>query len=612
MKKHGFPSLAAFLALNFLLSLFIGLGYFMFVGFHPVELGFSIVAYLSNTFTIYAVILMVSLPLYFAGAGVVVFSPVFAFLQLTLALDVVIYKIFRFHINSMVFNLILTPGGLKTLGQGAASQALFFVGAAVLLGLEIWFYRRAVRSAAEKKGLAGLLRRKWKALLAACLFLVILDKGLIAWGTLYDVVYITGNSKLFPLYQPLKIRTFASKYLGVKLDSEVTVRVSGKYSKLDYPKRPLKLIPPKKPLNILVIVVDSFRYDMLNSGVAPNLTAFSKKAVAFKEHYSGGNCTRFGIFSIFYGLYGNYWFSMLGERRGPVLMDTLKEQGYDLRLFASAELSFPEFNKTCFANVPREGVYDRPKEKGKVAGDVEITGKFLEFLKNRKGGRPYFAFIFYDASHGSYDYPPGMEKFKPSSGAVNYLTLDKASALPLFNKYKNSIRFEDSLAGSILKTLERGGGLKDTAVLIMGDHGEAFFEKGYHGHNRAYSAEEIKVPLIFYLPGRAPGAVTSPTSHMDIAPALMKLLGVRNPPADYSSGRDIFDGNARPFMASFSWDTAAIVKDGYALIVPLEAYKGGLALYDPDYKEVPGRKALAPFIPYLADFQQEAKRFYKK
>ena len=611
MKRYGFLSLAAFLGFNFLLSLAIGLGYFMFVGSHPAEIAFSIAAYLSNTFILYAALLIPALGLYFARAGLAFYVPIFAFVQLMLVLDVVVYKIFRFHVNSMVVNLLITPGGLKTLGQGPATQLLFFVIAASLLGLEAWLYKRALRSAADKKGIAGLLSRKWKPLLAAVLFLVALDKGICAWGMLYDNIYITGNSKLFPLYQQLNIRSFAAKHLGFKLDEEVKVEISKEYSKLDYPKRPLEVKPPKKPFNILIIVVDSFRYDVMNKEVTPNLWAFSKRAAVFGNHYSGGNCTRFGIFSIIYGVYGNYWFSMLGERRSPVLIDALKDQGYDLRLFASASLSFPEFNKTCFVNVPREGIYDEPKGKSQADKDIEINARFIDFVKNRKSGKPYFAFIFYDASHGGYEYPPGFEKFTPASGQVNYLTLDRATTLPLFNKYRNSIRFEDSLVGNVLKSVERGGGLKDTAVLVMGDHGEAFFEKGYHGHNRAYSAEEIKVPLVFYVPGRAPAAVKSPTSHMDIVPALMKLIGVKNPPADYSSGIDIFDRAGHPFIASFSWDTSALIKDGQALVLPLEAYRGGLKLYNADYKEVPGRKALEHYIPYLVNFQNEAKRFYK-
>ena len=61
MRKTGFISLASFLGLNFLLSLALGLGYFVFVGARPAEIAFSITAYLSNTFMIYAVLLLASL-----------------------------------------------------------------------------------------------------------------------------------------------------------------------------------------------------------------------------------------------------------------------------------------------------------------------------------------------------------------------------------------------------------------------------------------------------------------------------------------------------------------------------------------------------------------------
>lgn len=611
MKKTGFLSLAAFWGLNFLTSLVIGLGYFLFVGIHPVELAFSIIAYLSNTFMLYAALSMPAAALYFARAGLVVFAPVFAFLQLTLVLDVAIYKIFRFHINSMVLNILFTPGGIKSLDQGVGTEILFAGIALALLALELWLYRLAVRSAAKKKGLAGLLSRRWKLLLTVFMVFTLLDKGLFAWGTLYDKVHITGNAKLFPLYQPLRIRSFASKYLGVKLDEEVKVSISKKYSKLNYPVRPLEIIPPKKPLNIVILVVDSMRFDVMNREVTPNIWEFAKKAHHFENHYSGGNCTRFGIFSIIYGLYGNYWFSLLGERRAPVLMDALKDAGYDIRLYASAELSFPEFNKTCFVNVPREKIYDRPAGKTQAEMDLDINEKFLEFLKTRQSGKPYFAFVFYDAAHGSYDYPDsGFDKFTPASNSVNYLNLTKENIRPLFNKYRNSVRYEDSLVGEILGALERGG-LKDTVVLVTSDHGEAFFEKGYQGHNRAYSAEEVKVPLVFYLPGRAPADIKSPTSHMDIVPTLMKLLGVKNPPSDYSSGADLFDRPARPFLPVFSWDTSALIENNYALVMPLEAYNGGVTLHDPEYKEIKGRSAIAPYTHYLVDFQKEAKRFYK-
>jgi hypothetical protein len=603
-KKTGFKRLAAFLGLNFCLSLAICAVFLVFTGGHPLELAYVVAALVSNTVMLYAALALIAVPLFLFAPGRALLAVLTGVFQMTLVTDVAIYKIFKFHLNSMVLNLVLTPGGLESLDQGWGTKALFVLIAAAL-GAAQWYFWRI------SKGLAGrplLQGRRALALAAVLLLFVAADKGLFAWGTLYDSAYITRNSQLFPLYQPLRIRTFASKYLGFKLDKEVKGGIDLKYSGLDYPKRPLEVRPPAKPLNFLIIVVDSLRSDIFTPEIMPEAWALGKKSAVFENHYSGGNCTRFGIFSLLYGLYGNYWFPMLGERRGPALIDVLKEQGYDLRIYASAKLSFPEFNKTCFVNVPREGIYDEPRGANGIERDADISGKFSGYLEKRDGKKPYFAFIFYDASHGSYDSLPGFDKFKPASG-VSQLALNKSNVGLLFNKYKNSIYSDDHLAGKVIKTLRESGGLKDTVVLIMGDHGEAFLERGRYGHNQGYSPEEVHVPLLLYVPGRRPERVKAMTSHLDIVPTLMPLAGVKNPAADYSSGRSLFEAGPRPFVVSASWDSASIIKEGRILEMPLEAYKGGLKVFDGEYRAVP--KGAAEFSPLILQFQKEAKRFSK-
>jgi len=363
-------------------------------------------------------------------------------------------------------------------------------------------------------------------------------------------------------------------------------------------------------LNFLVLVVDSMRYDMLTPEIMPETSALGRGAAVFRDHYSGGNCTRFGIFSIIYGLYGNYWFPMLGERRGPVLINELKRQGYDLRVFASSKLSFPEFNKTCFVNVPHDAIYDEPAPGDGAVRDGDVTDKAAAYVGSRRGGRPYFAFVFYDASHGSYDYRPEAEKFLPSH-AMNPLLLNKGNILPLFNKYKNSVHFDDQEIGRILAAVRASGGMKDTVVVVTGDHGEPFFEKGYYGHNQSYSAEEVRVPLVLYIPGAKPRVVTSRTSHFDLAPTLLRLAGVKNPPSDYSSGRDIFESARRPYAAVFSWDTAAMVGDDRTMEMPLESYRGGVKVFDNSTWRQEGKAAAEGFMPLLPSFQKEASRFFK-
>ena len=602
----SFRRLAAFLGLNFCLSLVICAGFLFFAGGHPLELAYVSAALVSNTVMLYAVLSLLAAPLFLFAAGRGLLAVLVGAFQMILVTDVAIYKIFKFHLNSMVLNLVLTPGGLESLDQGWGTKALFVV-LSCALGFAQWRFWKL------SKGLAGhsfLRGRKALALSSALLLFVFVDKGLFAWGTLYDSAYITRNAQLFPLYQPLKIRTFAGKYLGVKLDNEVKGGIDVKYSGLAYPAAPLVVKSPAKPLNLVVIVVDSLRRDMFTADIMPETWAFAGKAAVFRNHYSGGNCTRFGIFSVFYGIYGNYWFNMLGERRGPVLMDTLAAQGYDLRLYASSKLSFPEFNKTCFVNVPRAGIYDEPAAAGVDGRDEEISGKLTEYIRGRKEKKPYFAFVFYDASHGAYEYPPGFEKFKPSAD-TNRLLLNKDNIGPLFNKYKNSVLFDDHLIGGILKAVKDTGGLADTAVLIMGDHGEAFLERGRYGHNQGYSPEEVRVPLVLYLPGRAPYVTDGLTSHMDIVPTLLPLLGVKNPASDYAGGRSLFDRSPRQFVAAFSWDSAAIIKNDETLEMPLEMYKGGLKVYDANYAEVPGKRAAAVFSPLIMQFQKEARRFSK-
>ncbi len=605
MKNPDFKRLAFFLGYNFCLSLFISLAYLFFAGSHPLELTFVGAALVSNTTMLYAALALPAALLFLFRPGRWLLGGVMGFFQLALVTDAAVYKIFKFHLNSMVLNLLTTPGGLDSLAQGWGMKAFFVCVAVSMFAAQVLFWRLAGR--AVKKYRAG--GRRFKILAAVLLLFVLADKGLFAWGTLYDSPYITRNSQLFPLYQPLRIRTFASKYLGVKLDSEVKAGIDRKYSGLAYPLAPLRVEPPAKPLNLVVIVVDSLRRDMFTPDIMPETWAFSKKASVFTNHYSGGNCTRFGIFSLFYGIYGNYWFDMLGELRPPLLMETLQAQGYDLRLYASSKLSFPEFNKTCFVNVPRAGIYDEPKEGNIAERDRDISDKFVAYLKGRKGGKPYFAFVFYDASHGAYQYLPGFEKFQPSVD-TNRLALNKKNIGPLFNKYKNSVLSDDHLVGGILKAIRETGGLKDTAVLVLGDHGEAFLERGRYGHNQGYSPEEVRVPLVLYLPGRAPYTTADATSHMDIVPTLLPLFGVKNPVSDYSSGRSLFDRTPRPFVTAFSWDTAAIIKNGEVLELPLEAYKGGVKAYDSEYREE-GKKAAAAFSPLLPAFQKEAKKFSK-
>ena len=88
-----------------------------------------------------------------------------------------------------------------------------------------------------------------------------------------------------------------------------------------------------------------------NEENTPNLWELAKSSQVFDRHFSGGNGTRAGMFSMFYGLPGFYWNNVLRARRGPVLIQRLKDAGYQMRIISGTSLTFPEFRQTVFADV---------------------------------------------------------------------------------------------------------------------------------------------------------------------------------------------------------------------------------------------------------------------
>lgn len=530
-------------------------------------------AVFSNSFIIYLAVLVILIPVILLKSRVRKYLLVFFFSSLHLlnVADIVIYKFWGFHINPMVLNIIFTPGGISSLNQSLGVEWILMVLVVLAIVGEIFVAK-----------LSCLLAKRYtipvKVLVIFLISSVLVDKLAYAFSSLYDIYPILKHRDTLPLYQPLTIAEFASKYLGFDLDKKREFSFYKSKGRLDYPKKEIVFAVPQKKPNILLIVIDSMRYDMLNEEVTPNIFKFSKKAFSFKNHYSGGNATRFGIFSLFYGIYGNYWFDIVAEKRSPVLIEVLKKQGYNFAIFSSTKLTFPEFRKTCFVDIDPSNIYDNPPEGDGAKRDLYTTENVIRYLKSYSSPSPFFVFVFFDAPHGSYDYLKEFERFKPSHG-VALFKLNKENVLPLFNKYKNSIYFDDYLIGRIIEVIKASSKLENTLIIITADHGEAFFEKGYYGHNHSYSDQEIKVPLVFYIPKAKPKEFYHKTSHLDIPPTLLRILGVKNEITDYSQGRDIFLDKERDFIPAFSWDNAAMIYDNFTVVIPFSSYGGFVRVY---------------------------------
>jgi uncharacterized protein len=521
---------------------------------------------------------------------------------LLLIIDTVVYQLYRFHLNSAVLGLIFGGAGgeIFVFSRTMYAEAALIVLAVLFLELGIgeilwrWLWRR-------KTG-------RWELALTTLLAIVILTHYLLyVWADAAAYTPITKQARLLPLYQPVTARKFLRK-CGMRVDDQQSPIIGGEEnSDLQYPLHPLACNTQGILPNIVVIIIDSWRFDALNKKTTPNVAQLADQSAVFTDHYSGGNATRTGLFTLFYGIPGTYWHNMRREKRGPVLVSELLRRNYQMGIFGSAPLFSPEFDRTVFVEVKNL----RLKSKGKnvSARDKEITREFEKFLDARMPDQPFFSMLFYDAPH-AFAFPKNYPLvFQPSWPQVNYLELNNSfDAKQVLNRYLNSLHFIDSLAGKAIGALKKHGLLENTVIIVTGDHGQEFNENGlnYWGHNGNFSRYQTGVPLVFYRPGTLPQVYTYRTSHFDVAPTLMReLLGCRNVYSDYSVGQSLFEPGNRDFLLLANYADYAVVEPGR--IDVLQPF--GIEVLNERYQPLTNTPANPKLIPKLLE---EQSRFYKR
>jgi len=305
---------------------------------------------------------------------------------------------------------------------------------------------------------------------------------------------------------------------------------------------------------------------MLTPEIMPNTWKFStERGINFTKHYSGGNGTRMGMFTQFYGLPGRYWFDFMDEQKPPVLLTALQEKQYDIKIYSGAKFSYPEFDKTIFSTIRNENMQDNTnKQLGETGweADRRNTTDLINSLKNIENEKNFMRFQFFESAHARYYFPEDSIIRDDYLKSVNYATMSMEKDMPqIFNRYINSVHHLDQQIGKILNHLTSTGLIDNTIVIITGDHGEEFMENGHWGHNSEFTNEQTQVPLVISIPNEQPRQVNRLTSHSDLPATLLPLLGVINSPADYSTGNDLLSDKQSDFITITDWNRICIVKN---------------------------------------------------
>ena len=541
--------------------------------------------------------------------------------QVLLYTDTRLFNIFGYHFNGQVLNLVTTRGSEDSLHLGWQVWTAVILGLTIVGGFELWLWRRALQryeEADRPPSLFSFAPRSawvWGAVFLPALFV---EKTIYAQANLARDRQVTALARLFPLYARVPAEDLASKVLGFELDRTPRVELEG--FELHYPLAVPTLDPAGPRPNVLVLVVDCLRSDLLNATNAPHMARWAESSLSFADHVSGGNSTRYGIFSLLYGLYGSYWFPFLQERRSPVLLDVLGEAGYETGVFSSASMNYPELRSTAWVRV-QETVRDAYGAPEAWQRDELAAADLLAWLRQREQDEdPFFGFLLLDAPHQTYSHPPDATPFTPSAEELDYMAMtENGGPEPLElekvrNRYLNAVHFADGVVGRVFEALESSPLLEDTVVVVTGDHGEEFWECGFFGHTSAYTREQVAVPFLLRGPGVEPGIEDRPTSHLDLAPTLLEMMGadpgIR---AGWTLGENLLDPPLERRRVVSGWNELGIWTPDVILRVPLSVLEFDVEVYDHRWKLVTGdREVLQAEAETLIRLGVECNRFLRQ
>lgn len=536
-----------------------------FVDWNPMELIDAVympLAVLTQAFLLNLLAAIFSLIfLYF---GIRVMAVPFVFVQLMLLVDYFIFGIYRFHIDFFFIKMFFQD--FEGMGASLLVVSLiiltFFVFAVGFSWLGIMFARsRMVRHAGK--------------LIIAIFVVSFLGQSIHAWGYAHNYRAILTVSPYIPWYAPL-IATDEVKEWGLynedlKQDQlNLDVSTSGNFN---YPKEQY-VCSADKPMNVVFIVLESWRYDRMTPEVSPNIFQIGQDSMSFSNHLSGGNVTTNGMYSLFFGTTSSFKQKTESNATLPNLISSVKALDYDIHILANQDIVRNNLSIQLFGDVvPLQSRY----QGGNGVGDAKVVDGFAQVASADK---PFFSLLFFNDTHFPYKSADTFDHpFQPAKRLDLSKVSDDTDPLPYFNQYSNAIYYLDHLVGKVKTDLIEKGIWDNTILVITGDHGEEFNDKwsGFWGHGSKFDRYQIGVPLVMHWPGKQ-GQNDYRTHHEDVASTvLIEGLGCETDYDNIGTGLNLFENSERKMIAE-SYVNRAFIQDDTVY----EIYPGYVETYDLD------------------------------
>jgi arylsulfatase A-like enzyme/tetratricopeptide (TPR) repeat protein len=277
-------------------------------------------------------------------------------------------------------------------------------------------------------------------------------------------------------------------------------------------------------LNVLLITLDTTRADRLGcygypKAKTPNLDALAHNGIRFANAYAPAPLTLPSHCSIMTGMYpqahqvhNNGSYTLAPDKL--TLAKILKDKGFQTAAFVASfsvdsrfglDQGFDLYDDNFQESTPFKALNAERKAEQVYA----VFSPWFDKLQDK----PFFCWLHFFDPHLPYNPPsPYREQFADSP-------------------YDGELAYMDYIIGQVMRRLKDKNILGRTLIVVAGDHGEGFGEKGESGHGVFLYDNTMKVPLIFYAENHLPPqrVVQARVRLIDVMPTVLDILGLPRP-----------------------------------------------------------------------------------
>ncbi len=265
--------------------------------------------------------------------------------------------------------------------------------------------------------------------------------------------------------------------------------------------------PPQTGANrphLLIIYLETFRADLLGmTHAGREVTPFLNRLAA--EGGKSEHCYTQSAWTLSSRtqLFGGRWSNSPGQ---DTLIDDFNTLGYETAHFSGQDESFG--NSTELLGTGRAGTFydarqDTSRRTSRTTNSVSlqvswktVLERVNEYLSSADKGPPKFLYVNFTDTHYPYhhDEIENILGTAPlSRGDIRPSQSDQVWSAYL-NTAANVDRAAERLVGAWREHIEG----QDHGIIVIADHGEAFYENGALGHGGSVTDTETRIPLIVW------------------------------------------------------------------------------------------------------------------